>query len=84
MFRKVLIFAMFATAAGYCFAANGLPQVVTSEVFYSEDKTVDEGRYEDVQQYGRWRAVMPMLRWRVNQVCAQRIKIPTISKLFPR
>ena len=51
MFRKVLIFAMFATAAGYCFAANGLPQVVTSEVFYSEDKTVDEGRYEDVQQY---------------------------------
>ena len=36
MFRKVLIFAMFATAAGYCFAANGLPQVVTSEVFYSE------------------------------------------------
>ncbi len=51
MFRKVLIFAMFATAAGYCFAADGLPQVVTSEVFYSEDKVVDEGGYEDVMQY---------------------------------
>ena len=31
MFRKILIFAMFATAAGYCFAA---PQIVTSEVVY--------------------------------------------------
>ncbi len=51
MFRKVLIFAMFATAAGYCFAATGLPQVVTSEVFYSEDRTVDEGQYEDTTQY---------------------------------
>lgn len=51
MFRKVLIFAMFATAAGYCFAADGLPQVVTSEVFYTEDKIVDEGQYEDVMQY---------------------------------
>lgn len=51
MFRKVLIFAMFATAAGYCFAANGLPQVVTSEVFYSEDKTMEQGgEYEDISQ----------------------------------
>ena len=33
MFRKFLIVAMFATAAGYCFAAESLPQVVTSEVF---------------------------------------------------
>ena len=46
MFRKVLIFAMFATAAGYCFAANTLPQVVTSEVFYEQDKYVDQGQYE--------------------------------------
>ena len=51
MFRKVLIFAMFATAAGYCFAAQSLPQVVTSEVFYSEDRSVQQGgEYETVQQ----------------------------------
>lgn len=51
MFRKVLIFAMFATAAGYCFAAQGLPQVVTSEVFYSEDRAVEQGgEYEDIAQ----------------------------------
>ncbi|MBD5400332.1 hypothetical protein HDR61_01115 [bacterium] len=51
MFRKVLIFAMFATAAGYCFAAQSLPQVVTSEVFYSENKQVEQGgEYEDVSQ----------------------------------
>ena len=36
MFRKFLIVAMLATAAGYCFAAENLPQVVTSEVFYSQ------------------------------------------------
>ena len=41
MFRKILVFAMFATAAGYCFAAESLPQVVTSEVFYTQDKTSD-------------------------------------------
>ncbi len=36
MFRKFLIFAMFATAAGYCFADEYLPQVTTSEVFVNE------------------------------------------------
>lgn len=36
MFRKFLIFAMFATAAGYCFADEYLPQVTTSEVFADE------------------------------------------------
>jgi len=35
MFRKFLIFAMFATAAGYCFADAYMPQVTTSEVFTS-------------------------------------------------
>ncbi|MBP3397675.1 MAG: toxin co-regulated pilus biosynthesis Q family protein [Alphaproteobacteria bacterium] len=49
MFRKVLIFAMFATAAGYCFAADYLPQVVTSEVFYVEDAVADGGQYEQVE-----------------------------------
>ncbi len=51
MFRKVLIFAMFATAAGYCFAAPNLPQVVTSEVFYSEDREIEQGgEYEQIDQ----------------------------------
>jgi len=50
MFRKVLIFAMFATAAGYCFAAEGLPQVVTSEVFYTQDQITDGGEYEQQVQ----------------------------------
>ena len=65
MFRTVLIFAMFATAAGYCFAAQGLPQVVTSEVFYSEDRAVEQGgEYEDVtqtevQEYYQAPAVVP-------------------------
>ena len=37
MFRKLLIIAMFATAAGYCFAAETpLTQVVTSEVYYDQ------------------------------------------------
>lgn len=48
MFRKILIIAMFATAAGYCFAANSLPQVVTSEVFYEQDAVADGGAYEQV------------------------------------
>lgn len=48
MFRKILICAMFATAAGYCFAAESLPQVVTSEVFYEQEKVVDEGQWEQV------------------------------------
>ena len=42
MFRKILIAAMLATAAGYCFADAGLPQVVTSEFFYDEDRNVRE------------------------------------------
>ena len=46
MFRKILIAAMFGCAAGYCFAAdNAMPQVVTSEVFYTQDKTVNENQY---------------------------------------
>ncbi len=47
MFRKIFIVAMFATAAGYCFAAESLPQVVTSEVFYTQDATVYDD--QDVQ-----------------------------------
>lgn len=49
MFRKILIVAMFATAAGYCFAADFVdPQIVTSEVFYDQDVVVDENTYEQV------------------------------------
>ncbi len=50
MFRKILIVAMFATAAGYCFAATNLPQVVTSEVYYTEDKITDGGEYEQIDK----------------------------------
>jgi hypothetical protein len=39
---------MLATAAGYCFAAENLPQIVTSEVFYEQEKIVDEGQWEQV------------------------------------
>ena len=46
MFRKILFAAMCATAAGYCFAAENLPQIVTSEVFYSQDKVLDGGTEE--------------------------------------
>ncbi len=49
MFRKFLICAMFATAAGYCFAADTLPQVVTSEVFYENESDVVEQEF--VQEY---------------------------------
>ncbi len=42
MFRKFFIVAMFATAVGYCFAAENLPQIVTSEVYYSQEPVVTE------------------------------------------
>ncbi len=45
MFRNILIFAMFATAAGYCFAAEKIPQIVTSEVFYEQDEIIDESEW---------------------------------------
>ena len=48
MFRKILIVAMFATAAGYCFAAEFMPQVVTSQVFFEQEKIADENVYEQV------------------------------------
>lgn len=49
MFRKILIVAMFCCAAGYCFAATetAMPQIVTSEVFYTQNKTVDESQVVD-------------------------------------
>lgn len=51
MFRKILIAAMFGCAAGYCFAATtGMPQAVTSEVFYSQDKTVDEAEVVETNE----------------------------------
>lgn len=53
MFRKILIIAMSMTAAGYCFAADGLPQVVTSEVFYSQDRDVNENVYVDTVESQR-------------------------------
>lgn len=51
MFRKILIAAMLATAAGYCFAANALEQVVTSEVFYKEDRDEREDYAQQNNDY---------------------------------
>ncbi len=51
MFRKILIVAMFATAAGYCFAADNVPQIVTSEVFYSGAQPMDDMQYDQNNQY---------------------------------
>jgi len=39
MFRRIFIVAMIFAAAGYCYAAETLPQVVTSQVFYTEERT---------------------------------------------
>ncbi len=51
MFRKILIAAMLATAAGYCFAARPLEQVVTSEVFYKEDRDDAENYVQQNNNY---------------------------------
>lgn len=50
MFRKILIVAMFATAAGYCFAAQPMPQVVTSQVFYEQNPVVTETEEVQVEE----------------------------------
>ncbi|MFQ6739776.1 MAG: toxin co-regulated pilus biosynthesis Q family protein [Alphaproteobacteria bacterium] len=64
MFRKILIIAMSMTAAGYCFAADGLPQVVTSEVFYSQDRGVDENVYtETVEEQRVFEQVRDIPAW---------------------
>ena len=57
MFRKILIGAMFATAAGYCFAAEVLPQVVTSEVFYEQENIVNDDMQEVVETTQTFRQV---------------------------
>ena len=49
MFRKFLIFAMFATAAGYCFAETYMPQVTTSEVFTSRAPVEYQDEQEEYQ-----------------------------------
>lgn len=56
MFRKFLIFAMFATAAGYCFADEYLPQVTTSEVFVNQARSeqVSEQQTVPVQNYDQY------------------------------
>lgn len=68
MFRKIFIIAMFATAAGYCFAAEKplIPQIITSEVFYDddidvvEDNYVQETNYQEVQQQPVQEIVQPV------------------------
>ena len=50
MFRKILFFAMFAAAAGGCFASDALQQVVTSEVFYDENYVPEDVSYVEQEQ----------------------------------
>lgn len=50
MFRKFLIFAMFATAAGYVYAGEFLPQVTTSEVFTSQTRSEYKNASESEQR----------------------------------
>lgn len=51
MFRKFLIVAMLATAAGYCFASETpMPQVVTSEVYYSAQPVAEQVAVASVAQ----------------------------------
>lgn len=57
MFRKVLIFAMFATAAGYCSANDMLPQVVTSEVIYEQERFVNDDIQEQIDVVETYRDV---------------------------
>lgn len=54
MFRKILIFAMFATAAGYCFASDNLKQIVTSEVFYDQEIIPVEEIFVEQEQIPAW------------------------------
>ncbi len=47
MFRKIFVAALFATAAGYCWASDDrTPQSVTSQVFYKQ--VVDTSEIQDV------------------------------------
>lgn len=54
MFRKFFIFAMFATAAGYCFAEQNIPQATTAEVFGSTETTVTETSFADDYENNRY------------------------------
>lgn len=64
MFRKILIAAMFCCAVGYCFAATetAMPQVVTSEVFYTQD--IDTNEYNDMESgFVMEEMVQPVPAW---------------------
>ena len=60
MFRKLLIVAMFATAAGYCFAAEFMPQVVTSQVFFEQERVANDTMYEQVDVMQENSTMMPV------------------------
>jgi len=60
MFRKILIVAMFATAAGYCFAAEFMPQVVTSQVFFEQERVANDSMYEQVDVMQENSTMMPV------------------------
>ena len=51
LFQKVLFVFMFATAAGFCFASDNIPQVVTSEVTYEQNSDL-EGQNNNYSNIG--------------------------------
>ena len=60
MFHKICIFAAVFGVSGVAFAADMLPQVVTSEVFYENHPVVDEYVIEEPQYVQRQIPVWPM------------------------
>jgi len=58
MFRKILITALFATASTYCFAAENIPQIVTSEVTYKASEPV-----EPVNQVSEQKQIVEVPAW---------------------
>jgi len=51
---------MFATAAGYCFAAEFMPQVVTSQVFFEQERVANDSMYEQVDVMQENSTMMPV------------------------
>lgn len=81
MFRKILVFAMFMTAAGYCFAVTNLPQVVTSEVFENSRYLENEWSAEYVPAWPIAGSDADVIAECGDSGCESRGDIQIVSKL---
>lgn len=54
MFQKLFVFSLFVGISGAAFAAENLPQVVTSEVFYDSGQETEEYVTEESQYVPAW------------------------------